>query len=46
MTAVAHARPEVCVYQWEGIEDTGDSEVISPPSEELLGIVEKDQGLY
>ena len=48
-TAVAHARPEVCVYQWEGLEGkgsgghTGDSEVISPSAEELYGIVKKNK---
>lgn len=47
MTAVAHARPERGVYQWERLEGsrghTGDSEVISPPSEELQSIVEKNR---
>lgn len=52
MAAVAHARPEVHVYQWEGVEGqgragpgnrghTGASEVISPCSEKLCDIVER-----
>lgn len=44
MTAVAYARPEGGVYQWERLErkssrgHTGDSEVVSPSSEELRSI--------
>lgn len=47
MAAAAHARLEVCVYPWEGMEGQGsrghtrDNGVISPSSEKLHGIVER-----